>query len=121
MDLLEFLFRMLASMSLVAFLILDIVIAYNVTTSYESSKKTLVIGEGKMLVEITKDYIMVEGRHLAIGDIQDLLTPYIRKIRTNEEKSYPISIVDVTYKIGCSNFTLADIKLVLDTHESLKK
>lgn len=85
----------------------------------EETIKTLVLGSGRTKITISKNCIIAEDRKIFINDLQSLLTPRISSISTIAAQDWSVELLDAKYKIGCSKFTLDEIKLMVDTYKQI--
>lgn len=88
---------------------------------YEEPTKTLVLGSGKIAIKLGKNKAEVDGYEFNVNDLRMLLYPHTGKIKRPIMYNYDVALLDAKYKIGCSEFTLAEIKLIIVTYDSLNK
>lgn len=103
---------------------------------YQTDEKTVKIFSSNNGSEIsitffkTSNYIEVDGHFVLISDISKLLYPNINKIMTsgfmpipneNLTNSFHVELLKAKYKIGCSIFTLTDIRTVIFAYDEFKK
>lgn len=94
---------------------------------YEVEKQILTLGSSNIKIEISRDGIFADGAWFDINELGFLISSRIPIVNarenesTNELRKYNISLVSASYKIGCSVFTLEEIKLMLETYHKFNK
>jgi hypothetical protein len=88
---------------------------------YKETSKTLVLGTSKIKVVISKGKIDVDN-----GNIIDIVQfKFLYQALTNTEMKGSSRSYDVLFpkgvKIGCSEFEVSEIKLIIDTYNELNK
>lgn len=86
---------------------------------YEETTKTLVLGNKGIKITISKNCIIAEDKQFFINDLQALLIPRISSITTVATQGWSVELLGATYKIGCSTFTLDEIKLIVGTYKQI--
>ncbi len=82
--------------------------------------KELTLGTSKIKVVISKGKILADTTEFNIKDIVKLFNP-IAELNGSESRNYPVQLINATYKIGCSHFTLDELKLISATYNELNK
>jgi hypothetical protein len=88
---------------------------------YKETSKTLVLGTGRIKIVISKGKIDVDN-----GNIIDIVQfKFLYQALTNTEMKGSSRSYDVLFpkgvKIGCSEFEVSEIKLIIDTYNELNK
>jgi hypothetical protein len=90
---------------------------------YKETSKTLVLGTSRIKVVISKGKIDVDNENEikfdSLNEVYRVMSGYNLKI-VGRSTDYTVSFPKVV-KIGCSEFELSEIKLIIDTYNELNK
>lgn len=87
---------------------------------FAESTKTLVLGSSKVAIKLGKNFAEVDGDKFSMYHLRLLLHPHSERIDRSQATYYNVTLLDARYKIGCSDFTLEEIKLIINTYDSLQ-
>ena len=91
---------------------------------YEELEAHFELGSSKIKVHIGKGFIKADGAKFNIHQITKMLSPIgggLNDLTKNSSKTYPIKLIEAKYKIGCSKFTLDDLRIIAEAYERINK
>lgn len=94
----------------------------------EDLKQTLLLGSssgGQIKVVISKDGIFADDKWVKVDHLTKLIQPttlgrFYKKDLGTFDNPHNVELLDATFKIGCSIFTLAELKLIAETYYKIK-
>jgi hypothetical protein len=86
---------------------------------YKSAFETIILGSSKIEFTVYEDKIEVDNDTVDVKKLTSLFKLPIDKIGDN--KSHKIELIDATYKIGCSTFTMEELKKLLEVYNRLNQ
>lgn len=87
-----------------------------INSPFWNKKTTLILGDQKIEVKITKEDIQADGKTISYLELNRLYNGFF-----NEYTHLPWKIEVPNIKIGCCTFTKQEIKQILDEYQNLQK
>jgi hypothetical protein len=81
---------------------------------YVSDALTLTLGNKNIVVTITKDGIKADNKTFDVHSLEMLINPVASM------EGHSVSVLDAKYKIGCSEFSLEEIKKIISAYKELQ-